>query len=97
MATVHATRAKRRFYISMWASVRRRTTGPEELAVAAQAVAVDGLQSSFDALLKESRRRFKAARWHRCDIDIDGRCGRTAGHPFRIFMLLQTYTGADTV
>lgn len=94
-ATVHRDKGETAIlykYAGICSSLNHR---PEELAVAAQAVAVDGLQSSFDALLKEQEEAW-AARWHRCDIDIDGDAAAQQGIRFCIFMLLQTYTGVDT-
>ncbi len=94
-ATVHRDKGETAIlykYAGICSSLNHR---PEELAVAAQAVAVDGLQSGFDALLKEQEEAW-AARWHRCDIDIDGDAAAQQGIRFCIFMLLQTYTGVDT-
>ena len=94
-ATVHRDKGETATlykYAGICSSLNHR---PEELAVAAQAVAADGLQSGFDALLKEQEEAW-AARWHRCDIDIDGDAAAQQGIRFCIFMLLQTYTGVDT-
>ena len=68
---------------------------PADLAAAARAVAVDGLRTGFDALLKEQEEAW-AARWHGCDIVIGGDPAAQQGIRFCIFMLLQTYTGVDT-
>ena len=68
---------------------------PADLAVAARAVAADGLRTGFDALLKEQEEAW-AARWHGCDIVIGGDPAAQQGIRFCIFMLLQTYTGVDT-
>ena len=68
---------------------------PADLAAAARAVAADGLRTGFDALLKEQEEAW-AARWHGCDIVIEGDPAAQQGIRFCIFMLLQTYTGVDT-
>ncbi len=94
-ATVHrdkgATAALYK-YTGICSSLNHR---PEELLAAAQAVAADGLQTGFDALVKEQEEAW-AARWHRCDVVIDGDDAAQQGIRFCIFMLLQTYTGVDT-
>ncbi len=68
---------------------------PEVLLDAARAVAADGRQAGFEALLAEQENAW-AERWHGCDIVIEGDDEAQQGIRFCIFMLLQTYTGVDT-
>ena len=68
---------------------------PADLVSAARAVAAEGRRRGFDALLKEQEEAW-AARWHGCDIVIEGDAAAQQGIRFCIFMLLQTYTGVDT-
>ncbi len=68
---------------------------PDDLVAAARAVAADGRAAGFEALLHEQEEAW-AARWHRCDIRIEGDAAAQQGIRFCIFMLLQTYTGVDT-
>lgn len=68
---------------------------PADLVSAARAVAAEGRRRGFDALLKEQEEAW-AARWHGCDIAIEGDAAAQQGIRFCIFMLLQTYTGVDT-
>ncbi len=78
-------------YAGICSSLNHR---PEALMTAAREVAQSGLQSGFDALLREQEAAW-AARWHRCDIVIEGDPEAQQGIRFCIFMLLQTYTGVD--
>lgn len=68
---------------------------PDALCTAARAVAAEGLATGFEALLREQEQAW-AARWHNCDIVIEGDALAQQGIRFCIYMLLQTYTGADT-
>lgn len=79
-------------YAGICSSLNHR---PEELSAAAQAVAADGLRTGFETLLREQEEAW-AARWHRCDVVIDGDAAAQQGIRFCIFMLMQTYTGVDT-
>ena len=66
-----------------------------DLIASARAVAADGLKSGFETLLSEQEEAW-AARWHGCDIVVEGDAEAQQGIRFCIFMLLQTYTGVDT-
>lgn len=68
---------------------------PEQLEAAARAAAADGLRTGFEALVREQEEAW-AARWHGCDVVIEGDDRAQQGIRFCIFMLLQTYTGVDT-
>ncbi len=68
---------------------------PGELMAAARAAAADGARAGFDALVREQEEAW-AARWHGCDIVVEGDDRAQQGIRFCIFMLLQTYTGVDT-
>lgn len=66
----------------------------ETLAGEADRVADEGASAGFDALLTEHREAWEA-QWAHCDIEIQGDDEAQQGIRYCIFMLLQTYTGAD--
>lgn len=68
---------------------------PEKLQSSAREVAADALNAGFEHLLAEQSAAWEA-KWHDCDIMIDGDKQAQQGIRFCIFMLLQTYTGVDT-
>lgn len=67
---------------------------PEELAKAAAKVAGEAAAAGFDMLLGEQRSAW-LDKWSHCDISIEGDDEAQQGIRYCIFMLLQTYTGAD--
>ncbi|WP_290541024.1 family 65 glycosyl hydrolase domain-containing protein [Alistipes sp.] len=67
----------------------------EELLATARKVAHEAQETGFDALLERHEAAW-AARWHSCDVTIEGDDEAQQGIRFCIFMLLQTYTGVDT-
>ncbi len=68
---------------------------PANLSTAARTAAAEASAAGFEVLLAEQRQAWEA-KWHGCDIVIDGDREAQQGIRFCIFMLLQTYTGVDT-
>lgn len=66
----------------------------DELLAAARRAATEACAAGFDTLLAEQAAAW-AARWARCDIEIEGDAAAQQGIRFCIFMLQQTYTGID--